>query len=39
MLSFKLLESKTKKIKSEIYSSSFLIKDKIIFLNNEKVTM
>ena len=38
-LSFKVMENKTKKIKQEFKTSSFLLQDTIIFLNNETITM
>ena len=39
VISFKLVENKTKKIKVEIRSSPFIIKEKIILLNDENITM
>ena len=39
VISFKLVENKTKKIKVESRSSPFLLKEKIILLNDENITM
>ena len=38
-LSFKLIERGTKLVKNEIKTSSFLLKDTIIYLNDEIVEM
>ena len=38
-ISFKVMENGTKQIKQEIKTSSFLLQDNIIFLNNEDITM
>ena len=38
-LSFKLIEKGTKKVKTEVKTSSFLLKDAIIFMNNANVEM
>lgn len=38
-LSFKLVESGTKRVKKEVKTSSFLLHDAIIFMNNEKIQM
>ena len=39
IVSFRLVESKTKKVKVEIRSSPFLLKEKLILLNDENITM
>lgn len=39
VLSFKLIENKTKKIKEEKISSPFSLKEKIILLKDEKIVM
>ena len=39
VLSFKLLESKTKTVKQEIRSSPFLLKEKIFLLKDENIIM
>jgi len=39
MISFRLIENKTKKVKAEAYSSHFLIKEKLILLNDENIIM
>ena len=38
-LSFKLIEKGTKEVKNEVKTSSFLLKDAIIFMNNANVEM
>ena len=39
VISFQLVESKTKDVKKEIHSSPFLLKDKIFLLKDENITM
>ena len=39
VLSFKLLEGKTKAVKKEIRSSPFLLKEKIFLLKDENIIM
>jgi hypothetical protein len=39
MISFRLIENKTKKIKAEAFSSHFLLKEKLMLLNDENITM
>jgi hypothetical protein len=39
IISFRLVERETKKIKVEIRSSPFLLKEKLILLNDENITM
>jgi hypothetical protein len=38
-ISFRLLENKTKKVKAETSSSNFLLKEKLILLNDEIIIM
>ena len=38
-ISFKLIENETKKLKKELKTSSFLLQDSIIYLNNENIIM
>ena len=39
MISFRLIENKTKKVKAEAYSSQFLLREKLILLNEENIIM
>ncbi len=39
VISFQLVESKTKVVKKEIHSSPFLLKEKIFLLKDENITM
>lgn len=38
-LSFKLIENGTKLVKKEVRTTSFVLKDTIIYLNNESILM